>query len=114
VEEFEKEHTRHFGHAFSGKVPVEIVTLRLRLKGFPLAEGFRIEKGEQAFSPFETQVYTEKGAVSVPVVDWNSFKVGDVLEGPMIVVESFTTVWVEEGFRGSIGENYTLILEKKE
>ncbi len=114
VEDFEEEHARHFGHSFSGKVPVEIVTLRLRLKGTPFAESFCIEKENSSFSNFETRVYTEEGYVSVPVVDWNSFSVGDTFEGPMLIIESFTTVWVEKGFKGQVKENYTLILERKD
>jgi len=113
ITEFEKEHEKFFGHAFSNKFPIEVVTLRLRLKGKPLNDTFRIEKEESLFSSFETKIYTHKGYINVPVIDWNSLKLGDKFKGPMLIIEKFTTVWVEEGFKGEVKENYTLILERE-
>ena len=47
----------------------------------------------------------------MPVIDWNSLKIGDSFKGPAIILENFTTVWVEPEFIVKVKENYTLVLE---
>jgi len=109
ISAFEKEHKRQFGYTCEG-FPVEIVTLRLRMKGAISEISWKIEKDPSKFSLRETKVFTEKGWIEVPVIDWNSLKIGERLKGPAIIVEDFTTVWVEPEFLIEVKENYTLVL----
>ncbi len=107
LEEFEKEHEKQFGYKIA-KFPAEVVTLRVRIKGRAFETTWKIEREEKAFPLLQTKVFTEKGWIEVPVIDWNSLKLGETFKGPALILEDFTTVWVEEGFKVEVAENYTL------
>lgn len=111
IDVFEKEHEKQFGY-IAHQFPVEIVTLRVRLKGSPVENNWKIEKSKNFCPLFQTRVFTEKGWIEVPVIDWNSLNIGETLKGPALIVEEFTTVWVEENFQVKVDENYTLRLFK--
>ncbi len=109
IEAFEKEHEKQFGYKVS-QFPIEVVTLRVRVKGKLFEDNWRIEKEENFYPPFRTKIFTEKGWIEVPVIDWNSLKIGEELKGPALIVEKFTTLWVEEDFQVKVDDNYTLRL----
>ncbi len=110
IEVFEEEHLRQFGYTLSG-FPIEVVTVRIRVKGKPLVNSWKISTKNQNFSSFTTKVFTEKGFIEVPVIHWDSLKVGETLKGPLLILEDFTTLWVEKNFKLTVEENYTLRLE---
>lgn len=111
VSSFEQEHKRQFGYKAT-HFPIEIVTLRIRVKGDPSESSWKIEKGKNFYPLSQTKVFTEKGWIEVPVIDWNTLKIGESFKGPALIVEEFTTVWVEEDFKVKVDENYTLRLFK--
>ncbi len=110
IDLFEKEHLKQFGY-LSKDFPVEVITLRVRIRGKYAENSWKIEKGEEKYHLKQTKVFTEKGFIEVPVIDWNSLKIGDSFKGPAIILENFTTVWVEPEFIVKVKENYTLVLE---
>ncbi|MCS7279674.1 MAG: hydantoinase/oxoprolinase family protein [Thermodesulfobacteriaceae bacterium] len=110
LKDFEEEHYRQFGYTLSG-FPVEVVNLRVRLKGKPLVSTWKVIPQKKNFSSFITKVFTEKGFVEVPVISWDSLKIGETLKGPLLVWEDFTTLWVEENLRVIVEDNYTLVLK---
>ncbi len=107
---FENEHKRQFGYTCN-EFPVEVITLRLRIKGNSPRISWKIEKGQNKVFLQKTKVFTEKGWIEVPVIDWNSLKIGEEIKGPALIIEDFTTVWVEPEFIIKVRENYTLVLE---
>jgi len=109
LETFYKEHERFFGH-FYKDFPTEIVTIRLRLKSKEREIVWRLP--ESIFATQEiTKVYTIDGWIDVPVISWDSLKIGDRLKGPAIIWEPFGTVWVEPDFYVEIRENRTIFLK---
>lgn len=109
IDTFEKEHEKQFGYRES-QFPIEVVTLRVRIKGDLIKNSWKVEQEENFRPHSQTKVFTEKGWIEVPVVDWNSLKIGERLKGPLLIVEKFTTVWVEEDFHVKVDDNYTLRL----
>lgn len=112
IEEFEREHEKQFGYKVK-QFPIEVVTLRIRIRGKTDNTNWKIEKKREKFSSFQTRVFTEKGWIEVPVIDWDSLKIGENFKGPALVLEDFTTVWVEENFMVEVAENYTLRIFRK-
>ena len=109
IETFYKEHKRFFGH-FYEDFPVEIVTVRLRLKA--KEEEIKWSLPEPAFAPYEeTKVYTTSGWLKVPIIPWDNLKIGDKFRGPAIIWEPFSTVWVEPDFNVEVKEDRTLFLK---
>lgn len=110
LKNFEEEHYRQFGYTLSG-FPIEVVNVRVRLKGNSLVNSWKVIPQKRNFSSFVTKVFTEKSLVEVPVISWDSLKIGETLKGPLLVWEDFTTLWVEENFKVIVEDNYTLILK---
>ena len=68
IDVFEKEHEKQFGY-IAHQFPIEIVTLRVRLKGSPVESNWKIKKSQNFCPLFQTRVFTEKGWIEVPVID---------------------------------------------
>jgi len=109
IDAFEREHEKQFGYKAS-KFPIEVVTLRIRVKGNFIEDNWKVERRKAFYPLYQTKVFTEKGWIEVPVIDWNSLKIGETFRGPALVVEDFTTLWVEENFQVKVEDNYTLKL----
>ena len=109
ISAFHEEHKRQFGH-FYQDFPIEIVTLRLQVRGQREETDWQIRPEGKEVPLRQTKVFTQKGWLDVPVIDWNHLKIGERFKGPALVVEPFTTVWVEPDFLVEVSENYTLIL----
>lgn len=106
-EYFEEEHQKQFGFNLK-KFPVEIVTLRVRVEETSPFEGFRIENLSFRSVNSYTDVFTENGFKRIPVISWNRLSYKENLKGPLLIVDDFTTVYVEENFICEILEDYTL------
>lgn len=109
ISAFEREHEKQFGYKES-RFPIEVVTLRVRVKGSLFEDNWKVEKEENFYPLSQIKVFTEKGWIEVPVIDWNSLKIGEKFKGPALIIERFTTVWVEEEFQVKVDNNYTLRL----
>jgi len=108
---FERAHERLYGYSLKAH-PIEVITLRLRaLKRTPF-EDFEVEERAPSFSPFEGEVFTERGFERVKVLPWEVLKEGDRLSGPALIVEDFTTLYLEEDFLLKVLKNKTLLLER--
>jgi len=107
IDDFEREHEKQFGYKAS-QFPIEIVTLRIRVKGNFIEDNWKVEKGEEIYPLFQTKVFTDKGWIEVPIINWNSLKIDETFKGPALIVEDFTTLWVEENFQVKVEDNYTL------
>jgi len=107
---FEEEHLKYFGYTCKG-FPIEVVTLRLRLRAKDSVPSFSLYRDTPQFSSFSKWVVTEKGKLEVKVIPWDSLKEGEELKGPLLIVEEFTTVWVEPEFKVKLREPSTLELE---
>jgi N-methylhydantoinase A len=109
ISAFHDEHKRQFGHSYQD-FPIEIVTLRLRVRGLQKEIEWQLKPEGKEVPLMQTKVFTKKGWLEVSVIDWNRLKIGEQFRGPALVVEPFTTVWIEPEFFVEVGENYTLIL----
>ncbi|MFP4607908.1 MAG: hydantoinase/oxoprolinase family protein, partial [Thiohalospira sp.] len=97
---FHAAHERLYGHALG--LPVELVTVRLHLRGplpaRPPAEGAGAEGGEPA-----ARVGVHGIGEPVPLFRRDSLPPGRAVAGPALVVDEATTVWVAPGWRAEAG-----------
>lgn len=108
---FEREHEKFYGYSLKNR-PIEVVTLRLRVRKKTLFEDFKIEEKNPSFHHFEGELYTEKGFQKVKIINWDSMKEGEVLKGPALIIEDFTTFYLEEDFYLRVLGNKTLLVER--
>lgn len=104
---FEEEHQKQFGFKLR-KFPIEIITLRVRVEEVSPFEGIKIENLSFRSVNSHTDVYTENGFKRIPVVSWDRLSYKERLKGPFLIVDDFTTVYVEDNFICEILEDYTL------
>ncbi|RME65421.1 MAG: 5-oxoprolinase, partial [Nitrospirae bacterium] len=103
LQEFVHTHRQMFGFFEPG---TEIETLTLRITAYKKEELLRDvfimrqEVAEKGPEPVLWQdLYTDKGRLRAPVFRWDALPEGFTMEGPVLVVNSFTTVVVPENFR---------------
>lgn len=110
-EVFEREHERLFGF-FLKDHPLEVVTLRLRAKERTKFDGFRLEREYFLFPSFETKLFTDEGERIAKVIPWDSLSPADTLKGPALVVDAYTTFYLESDFNLEVLSGYHLLVRK--
>ncbi len=112
-ERFEAMHLAHFGYARTDHA-IEVAVLRvesvLAAPASPAAVAAPA-KGEPALRLRSSPLWIRDRWVDVPVFDRDALVVGQVIEGPAIVVEAIGTVVVDEGFRLEVGGGGVIVLE---
>lgn len=116
---FHRMHELQYGHA-SLSEPLEIVNLRLVARGLiPRPARSLCDKGTATPAAEATLDYSDAifpragGALRTPLVDRQRLLAGNVLEGPVILVEHTATTVVEPGFRAEVlpGGEVSLVQE---
>lgn len=110
---FEREHEKFYGYSLKNH-PIEIVTLRLRVRKKTPFEEFKIEEKTPSFHHVEGEIFTEKGFQKIKIINWDSMKEGERIKGPALIVEDFTTFYLEEDFYLKVMKNKTLFIERIE
>lgn len=110
-ERFEMAHQKQFGFNLKNFL-VEIVTLRVKLEEIKSIEEIKFEKTCFRSEVFSVKIFTEKGFQIVPAITWDRLEKEETLKGPLLIIDDFTTVYVEEGFICQVLENYTLWIRK--
>ena len=110
-EAFERAHERLYGYLLKN-YPIEVVTLRLRVRKSTPFEEFRLEEKTSSFSTFEGEVFTEEGVKKVKIISWEVLREGEILKGPALLIENFTTFYLEEDFVLKVLKNKTLLVER--
>ncbi len=104
---FHDAHRNEFGFCLE-HFPVEVINVRVRLKGEDEPLNLRVESQKFVFSPFEKEVYTKEGAKKFKVIPWDELKEGDKLFGPLLIIDRYTTLFVEEGFLAEVKDGLTI------
>ena len=107
-EVFNTQHSKEFGYLQSGR-PIEIVTARTEVLGNPqkLEESSNRRPRRQVPEQELKDVICEGEKVQIPSVDLSGFEPGDFIEGPAILHDRHSTVFVEAGWTAeklSLGE----------
>ena len=106
---------RKYEVTFGYKPPldgVEVVSMRVIVSmPPPELEGEDFAEGRVGIDPLKRQrVFTRMGWVSAPVYRRADLPIGCPIEGPAIVQDSFSTLFIDAGWRGMVGSHYTLRL----
>ena len=111
---FEKLHRQLYGHIHTGR-GLEIVNIRVELVGrvsklkphkkeamkrFPIADSFTKAK-------FQTK------DCKTPLFERENLYPGDMIEGPAIVVEKYSTIVIDPGWSAVVTEHFSLLLNDK-
>jgi N-methylhydantoinase A len=104
---FHEAHRGEFGFCLE-HFPVEVINVRVRLTGEDEPLNLKVESQKFVFSPFEKEVYTKEGPKKFKVIPWDELKKGDKLFGPLLIVDRYTTLFVEEGFLAEVKDGLTI------
>jgi len=104
---FHDAHRREFGFCLE-HFPVEVINVRVRLTGEDEPLNLKVESQKFVFSPFEKEVYTKEGPKKFKVIPWDELKKGDKLFGPLLIIDRYTTLFVEEGFLAEVKDGLTI------
>jgi N-methylhydantoinase A len=111
---FETTYRRTFGHALADAI--EIVTVRAtRRRLLPPVEGVAgtgQTDGGQASATREAFSFAADELVAVTVHQRSAIQAGDVLEGPLIVMEPSATTYMDAGFSMSPNVDGLLVIER--
>jgi len=109
---FHEAHRNEFGFCLE-HFPVEVINVRVRLTGEDEPLNLKVESQKFVFSPFEKEVYTKEGPKKFKVVPWDELKKGDKLFGPLLIIDRYTTLFVEEGFLAEVKDGLTIFCYPK-
>ena len=109
---FHEAHRGEFGFCLE-HFPVEVINVRVRLSGEDEPLNLKVESQKFVFSPFEKEVYTKEGPKRFKVIAWDELKKGDKLFGPLLIIDRYTTLFVEEGFLAEVKDGLTIFCYPK-
>ncbi len=107
-------HDRIYGH--STKAPAAIVNLRSvhRAGGADRLDddAYRPRPGDPRKPPRAIRVTSQPAPVNAAILDRAAMPVGMQVAGPAIIEQDDTTTLLEPGWRGTVLQNGTLLLER--
>jgi 5-oxoprolinase (ATP-hydrolysing) len=109
---YELQHERLYGYRRPGR-PIEIATLRVEASGGWDSAGLpeRPIKARRPDPAERTRVWSAGGWHDVPVFTREQLLAGDEIDGPAILCEPTSTIWIEAGFRGQVLSRGEVLLE---
>ena len=111
---FEKLHRQLYGHIHTGR-ELEIVNIRVELVGSvsklkpSKKEASQRRPNEDSFTKAKFQTKEFK----TPVFIRENLYPGDMIEGPAIVVEKYSTIVIDPGWSATMTEKFSLLLNDK-
>jgi N-methylhydantoinase A len=109
---FHEAHREEFGFCLE-HFPVEVINVRVRLSGEDEPLNLKVEIQKFVFFPFEKEVYTKEGPKRFKVIAWDELKKGDKLFGPLLIIDRYTTLFVEEDFLAEVKDGLTIFCYPK-
>jgi len=107
VRDFHLAHQQRYGHRLD--LPVELVTVRVRLRVASTSLDFSADKEE----PSETEYVSVYGIKDpVPVYKRGQLRVDEAIKGPALITETVSTTWVEESWQACLHASGSLLLKK--
>lgn len=103
---FHDHHAERYGHSLDQ--PVELVTLRLAVRG--RGSGFRLAEWPGDLPVPEPAMCRMPGGESIPLYQRKSLPAGFELAGPAIIAEQVATTWVAAGWRCRVDGYGNLLL----
>ena len=106
-DEFLVAHDRIYGHA--ANVPAQIVNLRTIHKVSPSPITLCDVGGEEQSQPSSRTILTESGLVKAHVYRRSRLNLKDKVEGPAIIEQEDTTIWLPSGWQANMLANGSLL-----
>jgi 5-oxoprolinase (ATP-hydrolysing) len=108
---FEREHAQQYGFAFAGR-EIEIVSARAEVRAPEKCLSNRIEAriGDSPAIRTSSRVAIDDGWVDAPVYHRNDLQPGARINGPTIICEPTSTLWIEPGWSGLVTADGAVML----
>ena len=88
IQEFHKAHLLRYGHDLN--LPIELVTLRLKLTG---------SEPEIQLQPYRPQGAPQINGMELPIYQRSELPSGQPIHGPALVIDPVSTTWLASGWR---------------
>ena len=108
LENFHEAHYKRYGHRLD--LPVELVTIRVRLRGESVSLNLTGNTHQQSHSPTKISLYGIDQSVSV--YKREQLVVGELLQGPALITEKVSTTWLAQGWQAYLHESGSLLLQR--
>ena len=108
VEDFHAAHQQRYGHRLD--LPIELVTIRVRLRGESLALDLAEKSNQQSPQPVHVNLYGVEQPV--PVYKREQLLVNETIQGPALITEKVSTTWLERGWQACLHQSGSLLLTK--
>jgi len=111
---FRERYEEIFGYA-PDSLPIEVVTLRIRLRArgaYLEGEHFACAKAGSPEPALRQAAVFGSRMLTVPVFRRAALRPGAALEGPALVVDPYSTLVIAPGWRGRLGSRGTVRMEK--
>ena len=103
--DFRRRHDELYGYVPSGR-GWEIVNLRVQAVGVrshPDLSRLATERRHKTLAPLETRSVIHHGRkLDTPCYQWEDLPLDSEVQGPAIILDNFTTVWVPPGYQSAI------------
>jgi N-methylhydantoinase A len=110
AERFEDAHERAYGYRLDA--PIEAMTLRATATVETDRPGLRHASSGTAVRGQRPAVFPESGRVEATVYDRSAVAIGERITGPAILEQDESTTIVPPGWRGRVGEDGTLVVDR--
>lgn len=107
AEAFHRTHQHRYGHAMD--LPVELVNIRLKLKGPPAK--FELPKRQHLAGAAPSYVEVHGYSKPVPCYQRVALQAEQVLDGPAIIVEAVATTFVDRGWQATVDSWGNILLK---
>ena len=114
VTAFKKLHKQLYGHIHIGR-ELEIVNIRVELVGRVEKITLSIKKARKRYPKTEsfTKTKFQTKEYKIPVYKRENLYPGDMIEGPAIVAEQYSTIVIDPGWSARMMEKFSLLLSDK-
>ena len=108
---FHRAHSDLYGHELA--LPVQLINIRQALRADTLALDLPdISDGPPAAAVDVQRVISSKGAIEVPRFERSALRREQYLDGPALISDATSTLWLEQDWRGSVDRQGHLLLKR--
>jgi len=107
-QEFHDAHQQRYGHQLN--LPIELVTIRVRLKGESVVINLAEKNNSTSQQPEQVMLHGVEKSVSI--YEREQLVVNEVIQGPALITEKVSTTWLENGWQAILHKSGSLLLKK--
>ena len=107
-QEFHDAHQQRYGHQLN--LPIELVTIRVRLNGESVAINLAEKNNSKSQQPEQVMLHGVEKLVLI--YEREKLVVDEVIQGPALITEKVSTTWLENDWQARLHKSGSLLLKK--